>query len=143
MSAKTYLLKYDGYWRESHINGIPSQSGIYSVYTCKYNTLEKTVTIRKLIYIGESENVNKRVNGHEKWTDWHRYLQSGEILCINFAPINIDRVRAEAAMIYHHKPPANTEYVDSFPYDATTMQTSGKNALLSSGFTVYRKQYAY
>jgi len=113
------------------------------VYTCKYNALEKTVSIRRLVYIGESENVNKRIDGHEKWTKWRQYLQSGEILCFNFTPISIDRVRAEAAMIHHHKPPVNTEYINSFPYDATSMQTSGRNVLLSSSFMVYRKQHAY
>lgn len=143
MAAKNYSLKYDGYWREININGIPRQSGIYSVYACKYSVSEKTVSIRKLIYIGESENVNSRINGHEKWPDWRRHLQSGEELCLSFAPINIDRVRAEAAMIHHHKPPVNTEYVKTFPYDATTMQTSGMNSLLSNSFTVYQKQHAY
>ena len=143
MAAKNYSLTYDGYWREIHINSIPSQSGIYSVYACKYNESKKTVSIRKLIYIGESENVNRRINGHEKRHDWRRHLQSGEVLCFNFAPINVDRVRTEAAMIHHHKPPVNTEYVNSFPYDATTMQTSGMNAFLDARFTVYQKQHAY
>ena len=47
-----------------------------------------------------------------------------------------ERERAEAAMIYRHKPPENTEYVDTFPYDRTTITTSGRNALLEQHFTV-------
>jgi len=40
-------------------------------------------------------------------------------------------------MIFEHKPPENTEYVDSFPYDITTIVTAGRNALLRERFTVY------
>lgn len=143
MTAKSYSLKYDGYWRESKIGGIPKQSGIYSVYACKYNASNETVLIRKLIYIGESENVNNRIRGHEKWSDWRRYLHVGEQICFNFSPMYVDRVRVEAAMINHHKPPVNTEFVNNFPYDATTVSTSGGNVLLDKYFSVYRKLFAY
>jgi hypothetical protein len=47
-----------------------------------------------------------------------------------------DRERAEAAMIFSHKPPCNTQCVDSFPFDTTTISTSGKNALLRSYSTI-------
>lgn len=136
MTAKTLLLNYDGYWREPNIDGISDQSGVYSVYVCTYDSSAGTVTIRKLIYIGESQNVRKRIQGHEKWRDWRRYLNKAEELCFNFAPISTDRVRAEAAMINHHKPPENTEYVNEFPFPQTTMRTSGKNKLLDTNFTV-------
>lgn len=39
-------------------------------------------------------------------------------------------------MIFKHKPPCNTEYVDSFPFDETTVRTKGENSLLSPDFTV-------
>ena len=95
----TYSLTYDGYWRASKASGIPAKSGVYSVYACRYNASEKTVTLRKLIYIGESTNVRDRISGHERTRDWQRHLQSGEELCFNFAPIITDRVRGEAAVI--------------------------------------------
>lgn len=41
-------------------------------------------------------------------------------------------------MIFKHKPPENTEYVDSFPFDQTTTDLSGKTKLLHTSFTVYR-----
>lgn len=112
------------------------------MYACTHNVQEKTVSIRKLLYVGEAANVKERVSGHEQWQDWERELLRGAVLCFSAAPITpeSDRQRAEAAMIHHHKPPCNVEYLDSFPYDQTTISTSGKNAELDGQFTVYRTQ---
>ena len=139
MAAKSYSLDYDGYWRAPKISGLPAKSGIYCVYACVHNVTEKTVTLRRLLYIGEAENVHNRVAKHERWGDWVRELKAGEELCFNAAPISpaADRERAEAAMIHHHKPPCNVEYVNAFPFDTTTVGTRGKNAKLDGHFTVY------
>ena len=138
MAAKSYSLTYNGYWREANVGGIPAQSGVYSVYACRYDRSSDTVSIRKLIYIGEAQNVRSRVSGHEKTPQWRRHLTAGEELCFNFAPIGGDRERVEAALIHHHKPPENTQYVDTFPYEKTTVSTGGKNRFLDSYFTVHR-----
>jgi excinuclease UvrABC nuclease subunit len=140
MAAKSYALNFDGYWRAPNISKLPASSGIYCVYACTHNVQEKTVSIRLLLYICEAENVKERVPNHERWEDWEQELLRGEVLCFNAALIapEPDRQRAEAAMIHHHKPPCNVEYVDSFPFDQTTISTSGKNAKLDSQFTVYR-----
>lgn len=62
------------------------------------------------------------------------------MLCYSFTEVvdNNDRARVEAALINKHKPPENTEYVNNFPFDTTTIETSGRNALLSKSFTVKR-----
>lgn len=140
---KRFSLNFDGYWRESNISGIPSDPGVYCVYSCKYNTNENTVSIKKLIYIGEATDVKSRISNHERKTDWERYLNQGEQLCFNFANILLDdRQRVEAALIFKHKPPANVEYVDTFPFDTTTISTNGSNELLSTYFTVYQTSKA-
>lgn len=139
MATKSYDLNFDGYWREPNIGGIPSESGIYGVYAATHNAAEQTVTLNRLIYIGESDDVRARIKGHEKWPMWRKMLKAGEIICFNMAPIapRSDRERAEAAMIYEHKPVCNDQFVNEFPYDTTTVVTRGKNALMSSSFTVY------
>jgi hypothetical protein len=43
-------------------------------------------------------------------------------------------------MIFKHKPPCNTEYVDSFPFDTTSVTTGGRNALMQVSFTVNRTE---
>ena len=139
MAAKTYRIEFQGYWRDKNKGGIPKQSGVYCVYSCVYNQSEETVSLKKLIYIGEAGNVNSRVASHEKYEDWKSHLKAGQELCFSFGLVDAaERDRCEAAMIFKHKPPENDEYVDSFPFDQTTMKLSGKTALLSTDFTVYR-----
>ena len=137
MAEKTISIEFEGYWRDENKSGLSAKSGVYCVYECTHNIMEKTVTIHKLIYIGEAENVKSRVADHEKYENWVRHVREGNELCFSFGGIGTtDRARAEAAMIFKHKPPENDEYVDSFPFDRTTMSLSGKTALLNTFFTV-------
>ena len=137
MTAKSHSLAYQGYWREANAKFIPTQSGVYSVYACRNNRPNNSVSIRKLIYIGEAQNVRNRISSHEKLPIWRRHRATGEELCFNFAPIVVDRGHVEAALIHHHKPPENTEYVRIFPYEKTTVSASGRNMFLDSYFTVH------
>ena len=139
MAEQTFNQNFDGYWRELNKSGIPSTSGIYCVYECTHNVQEKTVTIHKLIYIGESENVNKRIANHEKQKDWEKHVRQGNELCYSFSAVdNYSRVRVEAAFIYRHQPPVNTEYKDNFPFDKTIVKSNDKIALLKDYFVVNR-----
>jgi hypothetical protein len=135
--AKTISLEFDGYWREENMGGVPANSGIYLVYVCRYNESEGTVTLDKLIYIGEAENARDRIAEHEKWSKWREHVPKGSQICFSFAGVTSpDRERAEAALIYHHKPACCEEYIDSFPFEDTTVVSSGRCAKLSSPITV-------
>lgn len=137
MPEKTYSIEFEGYWREPNIGGIPDKSGVYCVYTCVFNQSNDTVDLKKLVYLGESENVNTRIKNHEKWNLWRKYLKQGEQICFSYSYIDsANRDRVEAALIYEHKPPVNDEYVNNFPFDRTTINTSGRNAFLHASFTV-------
>jgi hypothetical protein len=137
MAEKTISIEFDGYWRDENKGSLPARSGVYCVYECTYNVKEKTVTIHKLIYIGEAEDVKNRVADHERYENWLKQVRQGNELCFSFGGIGAtDRARAEAAMIFKHKPPENDEYLDSFPFDRTTMSLSGKTTLLNTSFTV-------
>ena len=140
MPEMTNLLTFDGYWRAPHIAGLPATSGIYGVYAGAYAAHTNTVSLRRLLYVGQAGNVRDRVAGHERWSDWAQLLLAGEELCFSAALIAPagTRQRAEAAMIHHHKPPCNVEHVSAFPYDETTVLTAGTNALMSPVFTVQR-----
>lgn len=136
---KELELDFVGFWREPAISGLPSKSGIYCVYTCTHNKEEKTVSVKNVVYIGESADVRDRIDGHEKWDTWKKQCKQGEVICISCALIaSSDRNRGEAAMIYKHKPILNMEYMNSFPYDKTKIITTGKNKGLSSSFVVDR-----
>ena len=136
MFFNNYNLNFSGYWIDSSLESIPNQSGVYCVYTCTYNPLSNQVNLKKLIYIGEAQNVNSRIANHEKWQTWNRQTSYGERICVSVAETNFDRDRIEAALIHFHKPPLNTEYQNTFPFPDTTVGTSGTNAFLENNFSV-------
>jgi len=138
MAYEEINLNFKGYRRKVKISTLPEISAIYGVYTCTYDKKAGSVSLKKLIYIGEAQNLRKRIANHEKWEDWESHLNSNEIICFNYAKIDDLRERAEAAMIYRHKPPENTEYADNFPFDKTKITTDGQNALMTKTFTVER-----
>ena len=134
---KHYIQEFKGYWRYKDRSSITNNSGVYCVYAGSYNSIEDTVSLRKLLYIGQSENIRERISNHEKETEWKRYLYSGEELmfsCTNLSIPELDRF--EAAMIYKHKPPTNTEYVYNFPFSTTEVTTYGSKAHLYDNFVV-------
>jgi len=139
MAAMTFNAEFDGYWRDKNISGISASSGVYCVYECTYNQEEKTVSIHRLIYIGEAKDARDRIKNHEKWQDWKKYVRSGNVLCFFFAYVKSEnRDRVEAAFIFKHKPPETDGYKNEFPFDTTTIKASGKTKLLSTNFTVHR-----
>ncbi len=139
MAAQSYKVNFSGYWRELNKGNLPKGSGIYCVYSCVHNHAEKTVSLKRLIYIGEAGDVCLRISNHERLQDWARHLKKGEELCYSFGKVaSTDRVRCEAALIFHHKPPENTEYVDAFPYDKTSISLEGEIKFLKDSFAVLR-----
>ena len=136
MSSKTYSLDFDRHHIKS--TELPDWSGIYCIYAFRHNDFKTSFYARGLLYIGESKNIRDRVSNHEHRKDWESNLQNNEVLLFRAASISPkeDRERAEAAMIYHHKPPCNEEHKDSFPFDETTIQISGNTEHLTTHFTV-------
>jgi excinuclease UvrABC nuclease subunit len=143
MAAQTFSMIFKGYWREPNKGSIPAESGVYCVYTCVLNVEQKSVTLQKLLYIGEAGNVRDRVANHERLEDWEAHLRDGEQLCYSFSPSSFaNRERCEAALIFQHKPPENDEYKHDFPFDPTTIITTGKNKFLHPKFQVQRPRRA-
>ena len=138
---KTIALSFKGYWREVKKSAVPEVSGVYCVYAATYHGETETVSLRELLYVGESSDVRDRLANHERLKDWKRRLKAGETLCYAVATVSSsDRERAEAAVIYRHKPPCNVEYVNRFPFETTHIETSGRNRFLEAAFTVYTKR---
>lgn len=141
MAANSYTLDFNGFRLEQHWGGLPAASGVYCIHACTYDSDENTVSIKRLLYVGESGNMRKRVpeepaNRRDKWV---AQLAKGEVLCASYAKVSsADRERVEAATIYRHKPPCNVEYTNSFPWDKTTVVARGKQGKLAHQFTVDR-----
>lgn len=140
--AKTINLNFDGYWIEVGKSGVPAKAGIYVVYVCKYNPPPKdNVDLKKIIYIGEAKDVKDRISNHEKLPIWLKEVPEGSTLCYSFAgATSPDRERAECALINHHKPKCNEECKDKFPYEETTVISTGKKDRITSPITVKTKK---
>jgi hypothetical protein len=95
------------------------------------------VAIRRLIYIGESNDVKESVSHYKNWDRWRRYVGSGNDLCFSIVSVESTfRKRVKAALVFHHKPPLNEEFKESFPFDKTTISARGKTALLNTHFAL-------
>ncbi|MBN4047342.1 GIY-YIG nuclease family protein [bacterium AH-315-P13] len=139
MADKTFNQEFDGYWRETNKTGLPKESGVYVVQSCLYNKEEKTVSLIKLIYIGKADNLNERVNNHEKLEDWKKELKDGEELCYSMTMVSsIYNERVEAALINSNQPIINIEYKDSFPFDKTNINCSKKYSTLKENVIVIK-----
>ena len=137
---KEFSVEFHGCLREFFKSNLPTYPGIYCVYTCTYNPVNNKVVLKKLVYIGQSDNINYRINHHERLPDWKKHLKDDEILCYSYANIDGDKERVEAAMIYKHKPPCNIEYRDSFPFPDTIVNISGITRFLFQSFAVKRTE---
>lgn len=137
MSSLFFLVHIDGYWSESRKAGIPDHAGIFFVYTGSFITSSEGVSLRSLIYIGEADNLYERIRQHEKRVDWQSFLNDGEELWFSVAKIPpVDCTRVKAAFVYQHRPPANTQFVNEFPFIRTTIHANGMIVLLQPDFTL-------
>lgn len=126
-----YNVTFNGYRLDGDKSGLPTYGGIYLVYCCVYNADTNRVSLRKLIYIGKSVNINDRVNNHDRYEEFTKQLQQGETLCYSYAsvaPSDMDII--ENALIYMQQPPLNNELKNSFNYPDAQFDFEGRCALL-------------
>lgn len=128
-ASKAQILEFDGYWpvESAHAASYP---GIYCIYAVSW---EKPHASSRLLYVGESNNVAERINRQKK--DLEKIAKECD-LYFNVCPMidKSERMKAKAALIYHHQPPRNIEFRTSFPYPPRRVTTVGKNANLAPGF---------
>ncbi len=137
--AGIFRIEFGGFWPDHNKDGVPFESGLFCVYECTYDEQKNTVSLNKLLYIGEADNARDRIANHEKYDQWKKHVRPGNELCFSFgAKGKFNRERCKAAMIYKHKPPKNTEHKDSFPFDQTKVILSGEIALLTETFALNR-----
>ncbi|GAA5496798.1 hypothetical protein SAMN02745181_1207 [Rubritalea squalenifaciens DSM 18772] len=141
MAEKSFTLNFEGYWREERVADIPSYSGIYCIYKCRYNPDAGTVAMRRLLYIGDADNIRMWIHDHPMWLMWRQFLKADEQICISTAEVEpVYRKRVVAACLRRHEPPANSEYRYEFPFEKTRIITKGKNAFLDTAFAIEAAQ---
>lgn len=141
-----YNLVFDGYWKLGK-TGVADYPGIYCIYSLSPDAF---VTSR-LLYIGESKNVESRIADHMNNEDMMYSLiydahdensepisPSKDTLHFSASEITDNRDQVEAAMINAHKPPSNTDYVNNFPFENTKVVVQGKIHRLMPLFSVFK-----
>ena len=134
---QTHDLVFRGFFGEDKKNSLPNHSGLYFVYRGTQNK-DNTCTPNELLYIGQAENVNDRVNGtHEHYDDWCSYLKNNEMLYYSTCPVEsylLDEV--EAAYIFHSQPPVNTQCKENYNHNPVRIKSSGRVILIDTDFNV-------
>lgn len=106
MVSNKISLIFDGYWREANKRWIPPYAGIYCVYACVYMEPIQKVFLKRVLSIGQSDNVAMEVMNADKVACWKAALNRDETLCYTMAPL-VDleqRVNARLALIKRASP---------------------------------------
>lgn len=134
-----YSLNFRGYWIDAHTSGIPKVSGVYLVYRCTYDA--EGVTLKELLYIGQSADLNECVNNYEQKETFLRECRDGETICYSVAEVSqADLDVVENALIFAQKPRLNTRLKDSFEHDIpVSLNLEGRCKLMNYvNFTINR-----
>ena len=90
--VKTFDLDLEGFYPEFMIKDIPDKSGIYFVFGATREN-KKLSCIKRLIYIGESKDVQERLEHHEKKPKFEDSLEDGE--CLYYACVFLPKTERE------------------------------------------------
>lgn len=127
-NTQHYHLEILGYFRDEIRGRFPELAGIYFVYSGYYNPINKWVTLKRLLYIGETDNLYQRHNEHDKRVDFIKQLSEDEKLFYSFALTEYsekERKRIESALIYELLPPLNEKSTTTFNYQPTKVEIGG------------------
>jgi hypothetical protein len=131
MPMQQHALSFKGYWREPNRAGIPTQRGIFCVYSCTFDPEQKTVTIHRLLYVGAAENARDEIAQHPKWQEWKSFLQSSsELLCFTFAQVVQGDLESISDALISQSKPASIHLIPAWR-EQPTISVSGAAALLT------------
>lgn len=131
-------MTFDGFWRDAKKQWITPCAGIYCVYACTYLADIQKVHLDRLLYVGQSENINERIMSHERAPYWNTFLNPMQELCYSISEVRQAHIRdiCEAALIYVAHPCCNTALTGSYGQESAKFSLSGAIGLLPSCFTV-------
>lgn len=136
-TIETITVKFKGYWRGANATGVPNDSGIYCVYSCRNDNESWAVIIDDLLYIGQSDCVQDSIYDEDRNYDWFERLDHEKMqeLCFSFCqlPTNTysegDRKNIVANLIQHNtiKPTCRNDELDMSIFSKIQLKTSGAN----------------
>lgn len=122
-----YFLNVQGYWTDLNRHSIPCITGVYFVFACVYNPVPNTVSLKRLLYVGQAIDVNARISSHTKRPMWASMLALGETVCYSVTAVDgrsLDVV--EAALVYKLKPPTNDVLVEHYLHSPCVLTIMGQ-----------------
>jgi len=132
-TIKQYNVTFKGYRLEKDAAGLPEYSGIYLVYRCVYDKNTDRVSLRELIYIGQAENLKKRLNPHSRLDDFKKECQNNESVCYSYASISLgDLDVVENALVFAQQPRLNIDLKNNYNHDAASFVIEGACSLLNN-----------
>lgn len=127
----TYNVTFKGYRLEDNAEGLPEYSGIYIAYRCMYNEETNKVSLTELIYIGQAENLNRRILSHKSSGDLNRYCLGNETICYSYASVSLNDLDIiENALIFAQQPRLNTQLKTEYNHEAAYFVVEGACDLL-------------
>jgi len=134
----TYNINFEGYWLEKNKGNMPHCVGVYVVYRSIYNATANIVDLKEIIYIGQAQDINERINTHDRLADFKDALGNDETLCYACAQIkkpDLDIV--ENALIIAQSPRLNAKKDTTLNFDNCQFVVSGQCELIKyKNFTV-------
>jgi hypothetical protein len=115
--------------------------GIFFVYEATQNSSENTIDLLNLLYIGEGMNIRERILNHEHTGIWRSLIKNQNLLY--FASGIVEHhllVRAKTAYVFGNNPIGNNGHLMHFPFDSTTLISTGKTAFIRPTITI-RKNF--
>ena len=82
-----FKLNIQGYYRDEIRGRFPNIACVYFVYRGVLNLEDRTCSLKELIYIGQTSNLNERFSEHEKREDFLSLCERGEMLFYTYAEI--------------------------------------------------------
>lgn len=125
---KTFIINVQGYYQDKSRNNFPMSSGIYFVYRGILQKENNRAILNELIYIGETDNLYKRHNDHDRREDFLNTLGEDEMLfyCYSITDCSDeDRKIIESALIYKILPSLNEKSTKTFNYPTTEIKVGG------------------
>ena len=128
---KTYNVTFKGYRLENDADGLPEYSGIYIAYRCKYNKDTNKVSLTELVYIGQAENLKKRILSHKSSGDLNSSCLDEETICYSYASVSLNDLNIVGnALIFAQEPSLNTQQKTEYNHEAASFVIEGACGLL-------------
>jgi len=132
---KHLVLTFDGYYL--NLSSIPSQPGVYCIYSAGRKIDETYTEHGEFLYIGEAVDMNDRLTcDHKTLEKITKDLKKKDSKpCFSFAKTEQHEL-AETALIFRTKPPYNDKSTEGYHREPIVIDVKGKHHGIAPKITI-------